>query len=109
MPRDKGKLFYATNASEDGPKSVVDDERSGRPSTSKTLENVAKVREAVLADRRQNIRDVFEVVGLSQGPFNAFGGQFEHETHFCQICAKTAERRPGLSRFCLQGTQTSQR
>ena len=35
-----------------------------------------------------------------------FGGQFEHETHFCEICAKTAERRPeGPSRFCLQGTQ----
>jgi hypothetical protein len=35
-----------------------------------------------------------------------FGGQFEHETHFREICAKTAERRPeGPSRFCLQGTQ----
>ena len=37
-----------------------------------------------------------------------FGGQFEHETHFCEICAKTAERRPeGPSRVCLQGTQTT--
>jgi hypothetical protein len=38
-----------------------------------------------------------------------FGGQFEHETHFCEICAKTAKRRPeDPSSFCLQGTQTSQ-
>ena len=28
------------------------------------------------------------------GPFNAFWRKFEHETHFCEICAKTAERRP---------------
>jgi hypothetical protein len=36
-----------------------------------------------------------------------FGGQFEHETHFCEICVKTAERQPkGQLRFCLQGTQT---
>jgi hypothetical protein len=35
-----------------------------------------------------------------------FGGQFEHEMHFCKICAKTAEQQPeGQSRFCLQGTQ----
>ena len=32
-----------------------------------------------------------------------FGGQFEHETHFSEICAKIAERRPeGPSRFCLK-------
>ena len=37
-----------------------------------------------------------------------FDGQFKHETHLCEICAKTAERRPeGPSRFCLQGTQTT--
>ena len=37
-----------------------------------------------------------------------FVGQFEHETQFCVICAKTAERRPeGRSRLCLQGTQTT--
>jgi len=40
-----------------------------------------------------------------------FGRQFEHETHFCEICAKTAEQWPeGPSCFCLRGTwSTSQR
>jgi hypothetical protein len=39
-----------------------------------------------------------------------FPRQFEHEMHFCEICAKTAEQLPeGPSHFCLQGTQTSQR
>ena len=37
---------------------VDDDERSGRPSTSTTPENVVKVSEAILADRRQTIHDV---------------------------------------------------
>ena len=43
------------------------DERSGQLSTSTTLENIAKVREAILADRRQTIHDVCEIVGLSYG------------------------------------------
>jgi len=30
-------------------------------------ENIAKVHEAILADRRQNIHDVCEIVGLSYG------------------------------------------
>ena len=52
---------------------------------------------------------VCEIARLSYGTVQRiFGGQFEHETHFCDICAKTAEQRPeGLSRFCLQGTQTT--
>ena len=67
MPRAKAKLFYGTNAFNDGWSSVDDDERSGRPSTSTTPENIAKVCEAILADRRQTIHDVCEIVGLSYG------------------------------------------
>ena len=51
----------------DGRTSVDDDERSGRTSTNTTPENIAKVREAILADRRQTIHDVCEIVGLSYG------------------------------------------
>jgi hypothetical protein len=35
--------------------------------TSTTPENIAKVHEAILADRRQTIHDVCEIVGLSYG------------------------------------------
>jgi histone-lysine N-methyltransferase SETMAR len=45
--------------------SVDDDEHSGRPLTSTTLENITKVHEAILADRRQTIHDVCEIVELS--------------------------------------------
>ena len=46
--------------------SVENDERSGRPSTCTTPENIANVREVILADRRQTIHDVCEI-GLSYG------------------------------------------
>ena len=45
--------------------SVDEDERSGQPLTSTTQENIAKVHEAILADRRQSIYDVCEMAGLS--------------------------------------------
>ena len=47
--------------------SVDDNDRSGRLSTSKTPENTTKVHEAILADCRQTIHDVCEIVGLSYG------------------------------------------
>ena len=51
----------------DGRTSVDDDKRSGQTSTNTTPENMAKVCEPILADRRQNIHDVCEIVGLSYG------------------------------------------
>jgi hypothetical protein len=50
-----------------GPMSVHDDKRSGRQSTGATTENEAKVREAILDDRRQTIHDVCDIVKLSYG------------------------------------------
>jgi len=66
MPWAKAELFLWYKRFKDGRTSVDDDERSGRPSTS-TPEIIAKVREAILADRRQTIHDVCEIVGLSYG------------------------------------------
>jgi hypothetical protein len=62
----KKKLFYGT-LFKDGRKSVDDDERSSRPSTSTTPENIGEVREATLADRRLTIHNVCEIVGRSYG------------------------------------------
>jgi len=63
----QSKTFLWYKRFKDGRTSVDDDERFGRPSTSITPENIAKVREAILADRRQTIHDVCEIVGLSYG------------------------------------------
>jgi histone-lysine N-methyltransferase SETMAR len=59
--------FFLYKRFKDGWTFVDDDERSGRPSTSTTPQNIAKVREAILADRRQTIHDVCEITGLSHG------------------------------------------
>jgi hypothetical protein len=47
--------------------SVEDDERSGRPSTSKTTENVQKVRKLIHKDRRRTIHERADTVGISYG------------------------------------------
>jgi hypothetical protein len=47
--------------------SVGADERSGRPSTSKTTENFEKIRELTQEDRRRKIHDLADTVGLSYG------------------------------------------
>jgi len=63
----QSKTFLWYKRFKDGWTSVDDDERSGRQSTSTTPENIAKVHEAILADQRQTIHDVCEIVGLSYG------------------------------------------
>jgi histone-lysine N-methyltransferase SETMAR len=68
----QSKTFLWYKRFKDGRTSVDDDERSGRPSTSTTPENIAKVREAILADSRLNIHNVCGIVGLPSGPFNAY-------------------------------------
>ena len=63
----QSKTFLWYKRFKDGRTSVDDDERSGRTSTSTTSENIAKVRDAILADRIQTLHDVCELVGLSYG------------------------------------------
>ena len=65
MSQNKTFLWY--KCFKDGWTSVDNDEHSGWPSTSTTPENIAKVCEAILADCRQTIHYVCEIVGLSYG------------------------------------------
>ena len=50
-----------------GREDVEDDERPGRPSTSTTDENVEKVKEMVMNDRRIIIKEVADDVSISIG------------------------------------------
>jgi hypothetical protein len=63
----QSKTFLCYKRFKDGRTSVDHNERSGRPSTSTTPENIRNVREAILADRRRTIHDVCDIVGLSYG------------------------------------------
>jgi transposase len=50
----------------EGRTSIDDNPRSGRPSTSKTDDNVAKVREIIRSNRRLTVREVAEEVSISK-------------------------------------------
>ncbi|GFX50631.1 histone-lysine N-methyltransferase SETMAR [Trichonephila clavipes] len=47
-------------------KSLGDDESSGRPNTAPTNENIAKVHQMVLDDRRIKVREIAEVMNMSK-------------------------------------------
>ena len=51
-------------AFKEGRESVEDEQRAGRPSTSRTENNVARVRAVLERDRRLNVRLIAEEVGL---------------------------------------------
>jgi DNA-directed RNA polymerase sigma subunit (sigma70/sigma32) len=50
----------------EGIESVIDEERSGRPATSKTEENIAEVRHIVLENRRLTARSVAEQANIDR-------------------------------------------
>ncbi|XP_030765065.1 protein GVQW3-like [Sitophilus oryzae] len=49
-----------------GRKSLGDDERSGRPKTATTDDNIAKVHQMVLDDRQIKVREIAEVMNISK-------------------------------------------
>jgi transposase len=49
-----------------GELSLADKPRSGRPSTSRTDENIAKIRELILEDHRRTIDGLVDLSGVSQ-------------------------------------------
>ena len=61
----QSKTFLWYKCFKDKGTSVDDDEHSGQLSTTTPPKNIVKVREAILADRRQTIHDVCERVGMS--------------------------------------------
>ena len=50
----------------EGRESVTDEERSGRPATSRTEENIAKVRQIVRENRRLPVRSIAEQVNIDR-------------------------------------------
>jgi hypothetical protein len=57
-----------------------DDDHLGQPSTGTTPENVAKVRDLILQDRRLTIRDLCNTLGTG------------HEEDCGEVCATTAAK-----------------
>ena len=72
-----------------GRSSLEDDERSGRPSTSITQENVLRIRELVHEDRRRSIDDFANIVGVSYGSAQAI---LTSELNMRRVAAKFVPR-----------------
>ena len=51
----------------EGRESVTDEERSGRPATSRTEENIAKVGQTLRENRRLTVRSIAEQVNIDRG------------------------------------------
>jgi len=58
------QVFRWHNAFKDGKERVEDEQRAGRPSTSRIENNVARVKAVLDRDRRLNVRLIAEKVGL---------------------------------------------
>jgi transposase len=55
-----------------GELSLADQPRSGRHSTSRTDENIARIHELILEDSRRTIDDLVDLCGVSWIPANGF-------------------------------------
>jgi len=50
----------------EGRESITDEERSGRPATSRTEENIEKVRHILRENRRLTVRSIVEQVNIDR-------------------------------------------
>lgn len=69
----------------DGREHVEDEERSGRPSTSKTDENVKRVKAVLDSDRRASVRLIADEVGLPKSDVHRI---ISEDLHMRKVCAK---------------------
>lgn len=63
----RSQVFKWYKSFGEGREAVEDEPRSGRTSTSTTDENINKIKELVLSNRRLTQRDLVDIVGISKG------------------------------------------
>jgi len=77
----------------EGKTSVESDPRSGRPSTSRNEEMIAKVRTIFRNNRRLTVREIADDCGISVGSCNAIlTDDLAHEMCMREVCAAFANR-----------------
>ncbi|GFW14293.1 protein GVQW3 [Trichonephila clavipes] len=69
----------------EGRESIEDEPRSGRPSVSKTAENVVRVRDLVRSDRRWTVRMIGEELNLNHTTVHQI---LTNDLQMRKICAK---------------------
>jgi histone-lysine N-methyltransferase SETMAR len=73
-----------------GAESTEDEQRSGRPSTSTTDENVSKINEMILANRRLTIREISNALNIS---FDSVQLVLTKNLYMRRVSAKFVPRR----------------
>ena len=70
--------------------SVTDEERSGRPATSRTEENIAKIRQIVRENRRLTVRSIAEEVNIDRESVRKI---LTEDLDMRMVCAKMAPKK----------------
>jgi len=69
----------------EGRESVTDEERSGRPATSRTEENIAKFRQILRENHRLTVRSIAEQVNIDRGTVRKI---LTEDLDMRKVCAK---------------------
>jgi len=84
------QVFEWFHQFKEGRTSVESDPRSGRPSTLRNEEMIAKVRTVVRNNRRLTVRETADECGISMGSCNAILTDDLHMKRVCKVCAAFA-------------------
>ena len=120
------RLFEWHRRFKEGREEVEDDHRSGRPSTSRTDENVDGMKQMVRSDRRLTVRTIANELGMNNErvwriitedlgmrkicakmvPRLLNEGQKERRMQVCQNILKQLETEPNLLKRALTGDES---
>jgi len=82
----KTEVYKWVKLFSEGRESVTDEERSGRPATSRTGENIAKVLQIVRENRRLTVRSIAEQMYIDR---ETVGKILTEDLDMRKVCAKT--------------------
>ena len=81
----KTAVYKWVKRSSDGRESITDEEKSGRPATSKTEEHIAKVRQILRENRLFTVRSIAEQVNIDR---ETVGEILTEDLNMRNVCAK---------------------